>query len=311
MTKPQELAEYALARTRASDCVAIIEETSAVNLRWANSSLTTNGSSRALQATIIAIDGPRNVSVAGPARTYAEIDRLLERAETELADAPSVEDANALVAGGTDDDWGESAAETNAQVFAGVVDALAASFNPADHLQFGFVSHDAATTYLATSAGQRRRHVQWTGHYGVTARTPDHSASSWIGGATTDFRIDFAGALQHLCERLEWSRRRISLPAGRYNTVLPPSAISDLMVDAYWAASAREALDGQSVYATPEGQIRWGEQMGRPGVHLFSDPSGGGYPSLRSNNFVVESRSSEMGSVYDNGLDLARTYWIR
>ncbi|MGN6723083.1 MAG: metallopeptidase TldD-related protein, partial [Marmoricola sp.] len=85
----------------------------------------------------------------------------------------------------------------------------------------------------------------------------------------------------------------------------------DLMVDAYWSASARQALDGQTVYATPEGSIRWGDQLAQPGVHLYSDPTGSAYPSLRANPFVVESRSSESGSVYDNGLGLSRTEWLR
>lgn len=311
MTTPQQLAEYAIDHSRAADCVAIIETSSAVNLRWANSSLTTNGSSQALQATIISIDGPRSVSVAGPARTYAEIDALLEQAEASLPDASIAEDAQPLSVGGADSDWSEAHAETNPAIFTDVVDALVETFDPSDHLQFGFVSHDAATTYLAMSTGLRRRHVQFTGHYGVTARTPDHSASSWIGGATPDFNLDFAAELTHLRTRLSWGERRITLPAGRYNTVLPPAAVADLMVDAYWSASARQALDGQSVYATPEGEIRWAERLGRTGVHLFSDPSGAAHPSLRANNFVVESRSSEMGSIYDNGVDLGRTDWIR
>lgn len=311
LTSPQSLAEHAIDRSRTSDCVAVVERTSGVNLRWANSSLTTNGATSAQHATVIAIDGPRSVSVSGPASTVSDMEVLLAQAEAGLLKAPIAEDAAPLATGGADPDWDDPAAETTPAIFSGVIDALADSFNPQDHLQFGFVAHDATTTYLASSTGLRRRHAQTTGHYGVTARTPDHSASAWIGGATPDFQVDFAQALTDLRTRLSWSQRRISLPAGRYDTILPPSAVADLMVDAYWSASARQALDGQTVYANPDGAIRWNEQLARTGVHLFSDPTGSAYPSLRANPFVVESRSSETGSIYDNGLSLSPTHWLR
>lgn len=308
---PQQLAEYALDRSRSAECIVIVEETSGVNLRWANSSLTTNGSINALQASVIVFEGPRSVSVSGSARSASDIDDLLDQAQSGLPAAPIAEDAAPLIAGEVDRDWDEPSAETAPSVFTNVIDSLADSFDPRDHLQFGFVAHDAVTTYLASSTGLRRRHVQFTGHYGVTARTPDHSASSWIGGATPDFDEDFGQCLAHLRERLRWGGRRIELPAARYDTILPPSAVADLMVDAYWSASARHALDGQSVYSTPEGTIRWEAQLARAGVHLFSDPSGGAYPTLRAAPFVIESRSSETGSVYDNGLPLSRTDWLR
>jgi len=308
--RPQDLVEAALTATRSPACVVIVEATSAVNLRWANSSLTTNGSAQAMEASIIVIDGPRSVTITGPVQARADIAMLVDQADVLLPEAPAADDAVPLVGSGSSDDWDEESPTTSPQMFTRVIEALSASFDPGDHLQFGFVSHEVTTTYLGTSMGVRRRHVQATGHYGVTARTPDHSASSWIGGATTDFCLDFADVLAQLRERLRWSQRRIALPAGRYDTILPPSAVADLMVDAYWAASARQALDGQSVYASPEGQIRWGDQFGRPGVHLYSDPTGAAYPTLRASDFVVESRSSEMGSIYDNGRSLQRTDWI-
>ena len=45
-TGPQEAVERALAAARSDDCVAIADETSSANLRWAGNTLTTNGVSR-------------------------------------------------------------------------------------------------------------------------------------------------------------------------------------------------------------------------------------------------------------------------
>ena len=53
---PQETVERALAAVRGGECVAIAEETSTANLRWAGNTLTTNGVSRSRQLTVIAID---------------------------------------------------------------------------------------------------------------------------------------------------------------------------------------------------------------------------------------------------------------
>ena len=54
-TGPQEAVERALAAARSDDCVAIADETSSANLRWAGNTLTTNGVSRSRQLTVVAI----------------------------------------------------------------------------------------------------------------------------------------------------------------------------------------------------------------------------------------------------------------
>ena len=64
------------------------------------------------------------------------------------------------------------------------------------------------------------------------------------------------------------ARGRVDLPAGRYDTILPPTAVADLMIDAYWSAGARDAHDGQSVFSRRGGGTRIGERArparGRP-----------------------------------------------
>ena len=173
---------------------------------------------------------------------------------------------------------------------------------------YGFVFHEVSTTYLGSSTGLRLRHVQPTGHYGCTGKDAALTNSAWVGGATRDFAdVSAARMASDLTTRLSWGERRIDLPAGRYDTILPPSAVADMLVYAYWEAGARSAHDGQTVFSKPGGGTRIGEELVRPGVRLWSDPS---YAGLETAPFVVAGSSSDRSSVYDNGVPIGPTSWI-
>jgi predicted Zn-dependent protease len=174
---------------------------------------------------------------------------------------------------------------------------------------YGFVNHEMTTTYLGSTTGLRLRHVQPTGHVGCTAKSADLTRSAWVGAATRDFTdVDPLAIDAELTRRLGWAERQVDLPAGRYDTILPPTAMADLMIDAYWYAGARVAWEGQSVYSRRGGGTRIGDRIAAPGVQLFSDPA---YPGLECEPFAVASSSGNANSVFDNGLPLGRTDWIR
>jgi predicted Zn-dependent protease len=165
------------------------------------------------------------------------------------------------------------------------------------------------TTFLGSSSGLRLRHTQPTGHYGCTGKPTDLSTSAWVGGATRDFRdVDVSVMEAELLRRLGWAERRVDLEAGRYDTVLPPTAVSDLMIYLYWTAGAREAHDGQTVFSRRGGGTRIGDRLsGRP-VQLYSDPA---HPQLGAAPFVTASQSNNLESVFDNGVALTRTDWVK
>jgi predicted Zn-dependent protease len=174
---------------------------------------------------------------------------------------------------------------------------------------YGFVNHEVATTYLGSTTGLRLRHVQPTGHFACTGKTADLTNSAWVGRATRDFTdVDPVAAGEELAERLAWGKRRVDLEAGRYDTILPPTAVSDLMIYAYWEAGARTAWEGQSVFSRRPTGTRIGEQIARPEVTLLSDPA---YAGLECTPFTVAAASTNETSVFDNGLELGRTDWIR
>jgi predicted Zn-dependent protease len=307
----QDLAEHALATSRSEHCIALVEDSTSANLRWANNTLTTNGVGHAVQVTVIAFDGRRNASVSGSAATPEQVAELVASADAQVRAAEDAEDAGELVTGGEAADWSAEPGATSIEVFERFSADLGDAFVEAEasgRILYGFVSHEVSTTYLASSTGLRLRHEQPTGHYACTGKTADLSASAWAGGATRDFADVSATALaETLTTRLGWADRRTDLPAGRYDTVLPPSAVADLMIYAYWSAGARVAHEGQSVFSRPGGGTRIGEQIVNRGVSLYSDPAYGG---LEASPFVADTASSNTSSVYDDGLALRRTDWI-
>ena len=139
---------------------------------------------------------------------------------------------------------------------------------------YGFVDHELTTTYLGSSTGLRLRHVQPTGHYGCTGKTADLTQSAWVGGATRDFTdVDPLAFERDARDPARLGRRaRSTCPAGRYDTILPPTAVADLMIYAYWSAGARVAHEGQSVYSDRAGGTRIDHDVSDPGRHPVLRP---------------------------------------
>jgi predicted Zn-dependent protease len=314
---PQSLVEHALVSSTADDCIAIVRDRTSANLRWANNTLTTNGVMHGITVTVISFikqaGGVSTGSVTGSATTPAQVAELVLAADAAARAGTPAEDANDLVSGDAAGDWDEAAVPTDIHVYDTFAPALGEAFGratDAGRVLYGFVNHEVATTYLASTTGLRLRHVQPTGHYGCTGKTADLTQSAWVGGATRDFKdVDALAIEADVAERLAWGTRRVDLPAGRYDTILPPSAVADLMVDAYWYAGARDAHEGQSVYSQRGiGGTRIGERIVRPEVTLASDP---GLDGLSCAPFVMAATSDNEQSVFDNGLPLGRTDWIR
>ncbi|REF01024.1 metallopeptidase TldD-related protein [Thermomonospora umbrina] len=318
---PQESVERALRSSRADDCVVIAEESSTANLRWAGNTLTTNGVTRSRRLTVIAMrrvgDGVAAGAVSRAGVRPDEIEDLVREAERVAAGNAAAEDAAPLPGPGADagtgGPWDAPPAETEIGVFSSLAPALGEAFGEAEaagRRLYGFANHMVTSTYLGTSSGLRLRHDQPTGLVELNAKLAGASGggSAWGGVSTRDFAdVDVTALAADLARRLEWGRRRVDLPAGRYETLLPPSAVADLMIYLYWTAGARDAHDGRTVFSAPGGGTRIGEKLSGLPVTLASDPGAAG---LECAPFVVAHASGRDSSVFDNGLAVPATEWI-
>jgi len=319
VTTPQETVERALALSKADGCIVIADESSSANLRWASNTLTTNGVTRWRALTVISTVGGASGFSAGVVSrsnvTDEELEPLVRAAEASARSNAPAEDAQPLLpppAGPLGGPWADEPAETSIRVFDSFARDLGSTFaaaGAADRLLFGYAEHGLTTTYLGTSTGIRLRHDQPGGKVELNAKSPDYSRSAWTGVAAQDFSaVDVAALDASLATRLGWAARPVDLPAGRYETLLPPSAVADLMVYTYWSASGRDAAEGRTVFSAPGGGTKVGTSLTPVPLTLHSDPHA---PGLECAPFVIAHASGGTSSVFDNGLALAPTDWIR
>jgi predicted Zn-dependent protease len=323
---PQETVERALAAARCDGCVVIADETSTANLRWAGNTLTTNGVARSRRLTVVAIDRRADGEAVGVvARSGVrddQVEDVVRAAEKEASEGTPAEDAAPLIGaaptaafgktGGSAAGWDDPAESTGIGVLGGFAAQLGETLRVAGgagRKLYGYAEHELTSTFLGSSTGLRLRHDQPSGKVELNAKSADLTRSAWAGEATRDFTdVDVIALDAGLAERLDWARRRVELPAGRYETLLPPTATADLLTYLYWSAGAKDALDGRTVFSRPGGGTRVGDRLTGQPVTLRSDPAASG---LACAPFVVAHASSRQSSVFDNGLPLGPTEWIR
>jgi predicted Zn-dependent protease len=320
---PQATVEQALAAAKAGgETVVIADESSTANLRWAGNTLTTNGVAASRSLTVIAIDrrGDGTAGVGTVSRsgiTPDQVEDLVGEAEKAAEQASAAEDAAELISGEaagrsiSDAGWSSPSSGTDFGVFRGFAAKLGETLREAEGLGrklYGFAEHDVTSTFVGNSAGLRARYDQPGGRLELNAKSADLSRSAWAGASTRDFTdVDVAALDAGLAERLSWQERKVELPAGRYETLLPPTAVSDMLIYLYWSAGARDAGEGRTVFSKPGGGTRIGDRLSPLPVDLFSDPA---YPGLECAPFVEAHSSGRDSSVFDNGLPAGRASWI-
>jgi len=314
MTNPAETVERALAAAR-GDTVVIAEHSSTANLRWAGNTLTTNGVASSRQLTVIAVANGCAGVVSRSGVRDDQVEDLVRAAERAAADATPAEDAAQLAGPEHNDrfcrDFELAPAATDIAVLQGFASSLGETMRAAQgagRKLYGFAEHEMTSTFVGNSAGFRGRHDQPAGRVELNAKSADMTRSAWAGVSTRDFTdVDVTAMDASLTQRLDWAKRSVALPAGRYETLLPPSAAADLLIYLFWMTGAKEAAEGRTVFSKAGGGTRVGEKLSALPVTLRSDPA---LPGLQCAPFVIAPASGPDTSVFDNGLPIAAADWI-
>jgi predicted Zn-dependent protease len=312
----QELVEQGVGDASAAgadDCVVLVEEGSHADVRFACNTTTTNGVQRSRTVSVVVMAA----GSAGTATRTGEVGPggvrdMVAAAMADAVGAPPAEDEFALVVPSETNparEFGFDPDETDSSALEPVLFALSGAFGRArarDAVLAGFAELDVATVYLGSSTGVRLSHVQPTGAVTLVGRTEDGTGSAWVGVPT--IQPGFEEMEQEIWRRLDWATRQVSLDAGRYEVILPPSGVGDLMtMIAFDAIGGRDTEDGRTVFSKGGGGTRVGEQITALPFTLYSDPDELGVQCIP---FLATAASSSEVSVFDNGLPVARTDWL-
>lgn len=143
----------------------------------------------------------------------------------------------------------------------------------------GFFTHRGGASAMATSAGLFAYHEQTSVEFTCTARTADGTGSGWAGAWSHRAGDVDAPALARVAiEKGVRSAKPKRLEPGRYQVVLEPAAVQDLLSFLISALSARSADEGRSFMAKPAGGTKLGEKLFPDTITLRSDPTAASTP---------------------------------
>jgi predicted Zn-dependent protease len=319
MISPQDLIEKITAAADYEDCIVIVQSKTQANLRWANSTLTTNGVIAEQSVTVIAFvamdGGMASGCVTRTNVDATEINEIAKTAGIAARGSGKAEDAAELLRDLSIGDWNAPHHATGPEVFATIAPDLGDMFrrSHADSIElFGYAEHTHDTVWVGSKGGLRLRFDQPDGRVEMTGKSHNRSRSTWEGRATRDFKnISIVDIDNGIRQRLEWQSRKIEIPAGRYDTIAPAGVVVDVYTYMIWLANAKDAFEGRSVYSNQSGsaaKTRIGEKLAKLPVNLYSDST---YKGLESSPFISATSSSPMSSVFDNGQKSGHVDWIK
>ncbi len=316
MISAQDLIEKITSAATCDDCIVVVQDKTQANLRWAASTLTTNGVITQRNVTVIAfvaVEG--GMAAGGVTRTdvaLADIDKLLEEAVAAAKAAGPADDYAPLATNISIGEWDAPHVPTGPEVFSTFAPALGDMFSRsvADQIElFGYSEHTSETTWVGSKGGLRLRKDSPVGRVEMTGKSHGRSRSTWAGVETRDFKdVSVADIDAQIRQRLMWQATSVDLPAGRYDTILPSGSVADLFTYMMWVSTARDAHEGQSVFSKKGGGTRIGEKLSNLSIQFFSDPE---YKALPASNFVATAVSSPFSSVFDNGQPIKRVDWLK
>ena len=253
---PQDTVErgLALAAAEGADgCVVIVAETSSANLRWANNTLTTNGTMRGSHVTVIATVGAGEGTATGVISRSAVTDDSLAASRSRPRWRRPGPRRRPMTRGR----WSTAPRARTGTRSRPRPRSPSTRSSPRRSARpcgrptsesrwlYGFADHEVVTLYVGSSAGLRVRQALPRGFVSATGKSGDLSQSAWVGAATRDFSdIDPLALDAELTRRLGWASRTVRVDAGRHATVLPPAAVADLTTYLFWQLDGRRRVRG-------------------------------------------------------------------
>lgn len=166
--------------------------------------------------------------------------------------------------------WSDEVASLTPQQCAAAVAESIAECKSQGLIGAGFLEHSRTSEAIATSAGFFGLHHSTRVGLTTTARTSDGTGSGWADtGGVGSFNA--LGATRVACRKAKLSQGARPLEPGRYQVVLEPAAVADLMSYLLSSLDARAVDEGRSCFSQKGGASKVGENVAGS-LTLSSDP---------------------------------------
>jgi predicted Zn-dependent protease len=279
------------------------------NLRWANSTLTTNGDSidqtLSISAFVSVTGGVATGMSSGQIRSRADVEALVNASKASALSAGPAPDAMELVRGPIDKNFSEPALDLDVSEISHISAGLSEVFSNRAQEFFGYAEQSLDTTYVGTSSGTRMRYSERTSRFELCAKSSDRKRSAWSGQGGTSLKdVDVQKNLLDVSQKLDIQLHQVDTAPGRHRVTLSPSAVSDLLIYMLWSSAARDAAEGRSAFSNVKGGTRVGEKLSDRKLTLATDPR---IKGIETFDHVVNLGSSALGSAFDTGLEIGRS----
>ena len=261
MIPAQQVVELALAAATVDETIVIVTDRADASLRWAGNSMTTNGVSTTRSVTVISIVRraiPPTPGRCDPARSTLHRSPHWSRPRSGRP-TPHRRPATARPCSPVP---GCPTTGTNRSPRPG---PKRSPTSPSRSRTASAVPTGCTATPITWS-----RPRSWPPRPACGSASPSRparseinakrgDASAWAGVSTPWFAdVPTDALLDELSMRLGWAERTADLPAGRYETLMPPSTVADMMIYLGWSMDGRGAQEGRSALSAPGGGTRVG-----------------------------------------------------
>lgn len=183
-------------------------------------------------------------------------------------------------------------------------------------LSAGYIEAESATFFHANQNGTLGQRASTSSQLSITVRSPDGNASGWAGSSWDDWdKIDHYKVARTALEKCIQSANPVAIEPGRYEVVLEPQAVSDLIGTLFSAdtLSRYSAENFRTTYTLKHGYSKLGLQLFDANLRVSLDPY---HPEMSHDPYEAEVASPALPVTWvENGIltNLAhdRMYAIR
>jgi predicted Zn-dependent protease len=296
----QSLTSKIIGMSKADSCIVTISGGDSCHIRYAQNMATTSGAPGDIEVSVESHYGKRSGSASGTDLGDDALVALVAASEKTARFAPeNPEFMPPLGAQKYAPETGFSPATqaVTSEQLAGAIGPVLQQAQAKNLQASGYLETGAEFSAFATSAGLFAYDIGTNVLHTVTARTPDGTGSGWAGTEHFDFsKMDIAAMGGVAIDKAVRSQKPVKLAPGKYQVILEPSAVSDLIGILVAEDFDQRAADEGRNFATKKGGgSLLGETIFGKNVTIYSDPNDPVAP----------------GDIYsDDGQPAQKTMWI-